>query len=452
MNTKTLPVFFVLIAMNVASAWADNKLSDNDTGDWHHAAPGVMHHITVADLPKPYNTTSTGNAPIVIKKPKNASLSVLPGFTVKLFAKDLQNPRTIKVAPNGDIFVAETRMNRIRILRAVDGADTPSVNQIFAEGLDRPFGIAFYPLGNNPQWIYIANNNSVVRYPYHSGDLHAQGAPQIIVPTLCDGCSSGHTTRNIAFSLDGKRLFIQVGSSSNAAEGMSHKSLEEIKAWESVYGRGAAWGKETNRAQILVTDPEGKIPLRAFATGIRNGAGIAVDPSTGKLWASTNERDGLGDNLVPDYVTHVKEGGFYGWPWYYMGDNVDPLFIGERPDLAHDVIDPDVLFQSHSAPLDMVFYTTKSGSAVFPLEYQGDIFVAMHGSWNRTHRTGYKVVRVHLNHGVADGTYEDFLTGFVVDNERVWGRPVGVAVAHDGALLITEDGNDTIWRVAYRAT
>ncbi len=259
----------------------------------------------------------------------------------------------------------------------------------------------------------------------------------------------GHSTRDIAFSLDGKRLFIQVGSSSNVAQGMSRKSPQAIQAWEATHGRGAAWDNESNRADILVTDPEGKTPLQVFATGIRNGAGIAVDSSTGALWASTNERDGLGDDLVPDYLTQVKDGGFYGWPWYYLGGNIDPLHPSERPDLAPHVLDPDVLFQSHSAPLEMVFYTATSGPAAFPSDYQGDIFVAMHGSWDRTHRTGYKVVRIHLNHGVADSAYEDFLTGFVVDNERVWGRPVGVAVARDGALLVSEDGNSTIWRIAY---
>ncbi len=214
---------------------------------------------------------------------------------------------------------------------------------------------------------------------------------------------------------------------------------------------GAAWDGETNRADILVTDPEGHQPLHTFATGIRNGVGIAVNPGTGDLWTSVNERDGLGDNLVPDYITRVKEGGFYGWPWYYMGNHEDPRKVGERPDLANKVIVPDVLVQAHSASLEMCFYPAASGVAAFPAEYHGDVFAAEHGSWNRTIRTAYKVIRVRLNHGVPTGEYDDFLTGFVVDNNSVWGRPVGVAVAHDGALLVTEDGGGTLWRVSYKA-
>ena len=419
-----------------------------DPGDWRNAAPGVKHHITVADLPRPFATTSSGNSPRVVRQPTNAVLSVPAGFTVRLFASGLSGPRLMRVAPNGDIFIAETRANRIRVLRAADGAESPSENQLFATNLDRPFGIAFYPPGNDPQWIYIANNNSVVRFPYHSGDLAAGGDAQIIVPHLTDS-TGGHTTRDVAFSRDGKRMFISVGSGSNIADTMSKKSVEDAKAWEAEHGRGAAWDGEANRADILVTDPEGKQPLRTFAAGIRNGVGMAVNPDTGELWVSTNERDALGDDLVPDYITRVKEGGFYGWPWYYMGSNEDPRHADERPDLAGVPIVPDVLFQSHSAPLEMVFYTAANGVSAFPAEYRGDAFDAFHGSWNRSDRTGYKVVRVRVDHGVPTGEYDDFLTGFVVDNRSVWGRPVGVAVAHDGALLVTEDGNGTLWRVSH---
>ena len=420
---------------------------ENDPGAWQHAAPGVKHHITVADLPPPFKTASAGNGPRVVKQPADAALSVPPGFTVRLFADGLSNPRLMRVAPNGDIFIAETGKNRIRVLRAVDGADAPSENQIFAEGLNLPFGIAFYPAGENPQWIYVANNNSIVRFPYQNGDLKARGDSQIIIPHLADG-TGGHTTRDVTFSRDGKQMFVSVGSGSNVAEGLGKKTPAEIKRWESEHGRGAAWGAETRRANILVTDPEGHQPLRIFATGIRNAVGLAVNQDTGDLWISTNERDGLGDDLVPDYITRVKEGGYYGWPWYYMGKNEDPRHAGERPDLAGQAIVPDVLLQAHSASLEMVFYTATNGTAMFPADYCGDIFAAEHGSWNRTLRTGYKVIRVHVNHGQPTGEYEDFLTGFVVDNKSVWGRPVGVAVAHDGALLVTEDGNGTLWRIA----
>jgi glucose/arabinose dehydrogenase len=420
----------------------------HDPGDWRNAAPGVKHHITLADLPSPYSTQSAGNGPDVVRRPGNATLSVPHGFTARLFAAGLSNPRLIRVAPNGDIFIAETARNRIRVLRAADGAWAPSINQIFAERLDQPFGIAFYPSNSNPQWIYIANNNSVVRFPYQNGDLKARDGSRIIVPRLSES-HGGHTTRDIAFSRDDRRMFISVGSGSNVGEEMGRKSSDAIHLWENEHGRGAAWDGETNRADVLVTEPEGREPLHIFATGIRNGVGLAIDPQTGQLWTSTNERDSLGDDLVPDYITRVKEGGFYGWPWYYLGNHEDPRHAGERPDLAGQAIVPDVLLQSHSASLEMVFYTATDGVATFPPEYHGDIFAAFHGSWNRTIRTGYKVVRVRVSHGVPTGEYDDFLTGFVVNDDSVWGRPVGVAVAHDGALMVTEDGNGTVWRVAY---
>ncbi len=419
-----------------------------DPNDWQRQAPGAQHRFKVAELPKPFETKSVGNGPQVVAAPTNAVLAVPPGFTVKLFVKGLHNPRLVRTAPNGDIFIAETGRNRIRVLRTADGAAAPTENQIFAEGLDRPFGISFYPPGDKPEWMYVANNNSVVRLPYHSGDLKAGGAPEVIVPKLAD-TTGGHSTRDVVFSKDGKRMFISVGSGSNVAEQMNKKTPEEIRAWEAENGLGAAWGPERHRAQILVTDPDGHQPIRAYATGVRNGVGLAVHPETGDLWVSTNERDGLGDELVPDYVTRVKEGGYYGWPWYYLGNHEDPRHAGERPDLAGKAIVPDVLEASHSASLQMTFYTATSGAAAFPADYRGDAFVALHGSWNRSVRTGYKVIRVLLNHGVPTGQYDDFLTGFVVDNHDVWGRPVGVTVAHDGALLVTEDGNGTMWRIAY---
>jgi len=421
---------------------------ESDPGVWSHAAPGVKHHITVAVLPPPFKTASAGNSPKVVKQPADAVLAVPPGFTVRQFASGLRNPRLMRVAPNGDIFIAETAAGRIHVLRAPDGADAPSDDQIFADGLDRPFGIAFYPPGNNPKWVYVANNNSVVRFPYRNGDLQASGGPQVIIPHLVDG-SGGHSTRDVAFSRDGKHMFISVGSGSNVAENMRKKDPSEISTWEAANGPGAAWGPETHRADILVTDPEAQEPLRAYATGIRNGVTMAVDPNTGGIWVATNERDALGDDLVPDYITRVKRGGFYGWPWYYLGNHEDPRHAGERPDLVGKVSVPDVLLQAHSAPLELTFYTATGGAAVFPAEYRGDVFAALHGSWNRTLRTGYKVVRVRLDQGVPTGEYDDFLTGFVVDNNNVWGRPVGVAVAHDGALLVSEDGNNTIWRIAY---
>ena len=423
------------------------KNAGADPNDWPRQAPGVKHYFIEEELPVPFATASAGNGPKVVPEPTNALLSVPAGFTVEKFANGLTNPRLMRTAPNGDIFIAETGRDRIRIIRTTDGAPAPAVNQIFVEGLNRPFGISFYPPGDNPQWIYVANNNSVVRFAYRNGDLKSTGVPEVIVPKLSE-TTGGHSTRDVVFSADGKRMFISVGSGSNVAEDMGKKTPEEIRTWEAENGVGAAWGTETHRASILVTDPEGHEPLHPFANGIRNGVGLAVHPETGDLWVSTNERDGLGDNLVPDYVSRVKEGGFYGWPWYYMGNHEDPRHAGARPDLASKVIIPDVLEQAHSASLEMTFYTTTNGVASFPAQYRGDAFVALHGSWNRNLRTGYKIVRVRLNHGVPTGEYEDFLTGFVVDDRNVWGRPVGVTVARDGALLITEDGNGTLWRIA----
>jgi glucose/arabinose dehydrogenase/cytochrome c2 len=420
-----------------------------DSGDWRHDYPGRQHSVDLAKLPAPYATSSSGNGPKVVDRPANASLSVLPGFTVKPFLTGASGPRLVRVAPNGDIFIAETRAGRVRVLRAADGADAPSANEVFADGLSGPFGIAFYPNTGEPQWVYVAQKDSGVRYPDRSGEGRARGPAQTIVPVLAPHNGGGHSTRDVAFSNDGKRMFISVGSGSNVAEDMEKKNAEQVQVWEAVHGRGAAYDTETNRADILVTDPEGKLPLHPFATGIRNGVGLAVNPDTGDLWVSTNERDALGDNLVPDYLTRVKEGGFYGWPWYYMGNHEDPRHAGERPDLAGVAIPPDVPVQPHSASLEMTFYTAKSGVSAFPEDFRGDAFAAFHGSWNRSSRTGYKVVRVRVKDGVPTGEYDDFLTGFVVDNHGVWGRPVGVAVARDGALLVTDDGGDIVWRVSY---
>ncbi len=425
--------------------------ASGDPRDWRHDFPGKMHSVDVAQLPAPYATTSAGNGPKEVDRPDGASLSVQPGFTVKEFVTGLSGPRLMRTAPNGDIFIAETREGRVRVLRTADGAGAPTMNEVFATGLDGPFGIAFYPNTGEPKWVYVANNDSVVRFPYQGGDMVARGPSQTVLPTLAPHNNGGHSTRDVQFSNDGRRMFVSDGSGSNVAQGLSRKSPDEIREWEAAHGRGAAWGAETNRADILVSDPEGTVPLHTFATGIRNGVGLAVNPETGDLWVSTNERDELGDDLVPDYITRVKEGGFYGWPWYYMGNHEDPRHAGERPDLAGVTIVPDVPVQAHSASLEMTFYTATSGVAAFPAEYRGDAFACFHGSWNRNSRTGYKVVRVRVKDGVPTGEYDDFMVGFVVDNHSVWGRPVGVTTAHDGALLVSDDGGGVIWRISYAA-
>lgn len=416
-------------------------------GDWRSDAPLVRRKIT--ELPPPYATRSAANSPRVVAKPAAAAPKVPPGFQVELFAANLRDPRVLRVAPNGDIFVAESEPGRIRVLRAADGADKPSSDDVFASGLTEPFGIAFYPPGPDPQWVYIANTGSVVRYPYRSGDLKARGKPEVIVRDLARAggraVQRGHITRDIVFSKDGRQMFVSVGSATNAGEGMGKRDAAAIARWEAEHGLGSAWGIETDRAAVLVFDPEGG-NRRIFASGLRNCVGLAVHPQSGDLWCSTNERDDLGDDLVPDFMTRVRDGAFYGWPWYYLGANEDPRHRGERPDLKDKITVPDVLIQAHSASMGMVIYDADQ----FPSEYAGDAFAAQHGSWNRAKRTGYKVVRVRLKDGEPSGEYEDFMTGFVVNDAAVWARPVGIAVAHDGALLVSEDGNGTIWRVSYR--
>jgi glucose/arabinose dehydrogenase len=384
---------------------------------------GVWRHITANDLPKPGATPSSSNGARVVPRPDNAWPVAPQGFKVELFATGLLNPRLTRTAPNGDLFVAETTgKGEITIFRGITADGKPKETSTFATGLNSPFGIAFYPPGPNPQYLYIGNTDSVVRFPYKNGDLKATGPAETIVSGIPTG---GHSTRDIAFSLDGKKMFVSVGSRSNVDDP------------DTTPG-------EKLRANILQYTPEGKF-VKVYGAGIRNPVGIAVNPITGELWCSVNERDALGDNLVPDYVTSVKEDGFYGWPWYYMGSNQDPRHEGKHPELKGKVIVPDVLLQPHNASLELTFYNGK----MFPAEYNGDIFAAEHGSWNKSVRTGYEVVRIPLNNGHASGIYEDFLTGFVLPDGNVWGRPVGVATAPDGSLMVTDDGSKSIWRVTW---
>jgi len=245
-------------------------------------------------------------------------------------------------------------------------------------------------------------------------------------------------------------MFVSVGSGSNIAEDMPRKSVAEAQAWEREHGLGAAWGSETGRADVLVYEVGTDKPGRAYATGLRNCVGLALQPATGDLWCTVNERDMLGDELVPDYSTRVRAGGFYGWPWYYLGAHEDPRLEGQRPDLRARVTAPDVLYQAHSAALTLTFYTATGGSAAFPAEYVGDGFAVFHGSWNRGFRTGHKIVRLKMRNGVPTGEYEDFLTGFIADNDHAWARPVATVVARDGALLLSEDGNGIIYRIAWQ--
>jgi glucose/arabinose dehydrogenase/mono/diheme cytochrome c family protein len=392
--------------------------------DYRFEKPGATRKITVADLPPPYATKSAGNGPKVVPRPADAWPKAPAGFSVQQFATGLKNPRLIRTAPNGDIFLVEAKAGEIKVFRGITAEGKPQQMEIFATGFKTPYGVAFYPPGPDPQWVYVGNETSVVRLPYQNGDLKARGAQEKI--TELPG-PDGHWTRDLAFSPDGKKMLVAVGSGSNLDDPDTHSS-------------------EKNRADILEFNPDGS-GMRIYAYGIRNaGGGIAFDPQTGELWCSVNERDGLGDNLVPDYITHVEDGGFYGWPWWYMGGNQDPRLKGKHPELKDKVITPDVLLQPHNASLQFAFYTGKQ----FPAEYQGDIFASEHGSWNKASRAGYEVIRVPLHQiGKASGDYEDFITGFVLDDGQVWGRPVGMTVAPDGSLLFTDDGSNSIWRVVY---
>lgn len=405
-------------------------------GDWRKDAPGTLRLIRPHDLPPPGATPSSATGSRIVPRASSVP-QVPPGFKVELFADGLSGPRILRVAPNGDAFVAESWAGRISLLRA-PGGGARAEKYTYASGLKQPFGIAFFP-AKDPRWVYVAEASRIVRFAYKSGDLAASGSPQTIAELPRDG---NHWTRDILFAADDSRLYVSVGSASNDGEGMDG-APGGVAAWQEKHALGAAWGGEAERADVLTLDPDGK-NRSVFATGIRNCSGLARQPSTGAVWCATNERDGLGDDLVPDFVTRVSNGTFFGWPWYYIGANEDPRRRGERPDLRGRITVPDVLLQPHSAPLEMVFYDAD----LFPAGYRGDAFVALHGSWNRSKRTGYKVVRIRLKDGTPTGEYEDFITGFVLDDQRLWGRPVGVAVAHDGALLVSEDAAGTVWRVA----
>jgi glucose/arabinose dehydrogenase len=392
--------------------------------DYRDETPGARHKIVAADLPEPYASESVRNGPSIVRRPEGAWPQAPAGFKVGLYAEHLSNPRLIRTAPNGDLFVAESEPGRIKILRGLSADGKPLAVSVFAAGLNKPFGIAFYPPGPKPRYVYVGNTDMVVRFPYQNGDLVARGPAEQIAPLPGGGfISGGHWTRDVAFSRDGKKMYVSIGSHSNVNDPDDHPD-------------------EYERADILEMKPDGG-GRRVFASGLRNAVGIAIDPSSGKLWASVNERDQLGDDLPPDYITHVEPGGFYGWPWYYIGAHPDPRHKGKHPELKDKVLVPDVLLEPHDASLELTFYEGKR----FPARYRGGIFAAEHGSWNRAVRTGYEIVYVPLKNGRAEGGYEDFVTGFVSPDGQVWGRPVGVAVADDGALFFSDDASGSIWRV-----
>jgi glucose/arabinose dehydrogenase len=416
---------------------------------WKVDAPGVRRHIKPSDLPAPPTSVGDPEASVasnvkVIEPPQGAAPKVPAGFAVEVFASGFKQPRTLRVAPNGDVFLSESGTGRVLVFGApaasAAAGGTSAKPEVFAQNLERPYGIAFVP-PDNPQYVYVAAANQVVRYPYRDGEMRAAGPAEVVV---ADIPTKRHWTRDLAVSRDGKRLFLSVGSASNLAGDMTTRlTREQIRQFEKTHGRGAAWGAEENRAVVRVFDPEGT-RIRNYATGLRNCSGLAMQPGTDTLWCVVNERDHLGPDLVPDYMARIQDGAFYGWPWYYVGSHEDPALKGKRPDLKGHVRTPEVLFQAHSSALSVAFYDADA----FPAEYRGDAFVALHGSHSRPDRTGYKVIRVRMKDGNPTGEYEDFMTGFEVDNDTVWARPAGIAVTRQGELLVSDDANGTIFRVS----
>jgi glucose/arabinose dehydrogenase len=410
----------LVIHLALLSACAQ-KQSGNPTSAPAKAEPPIHtlrhYEIKPADLPPPNNTPDAQNPPDVIPPPAGARLNLPPGFKVNTFAEgDFKRPRWMALAPNGDVFVADPGVNSIFILRDTNGDGVAETRFTFASKLNLPFGMAFWR-----DYFYVANTNAIVRFRYKPGQTKAEGEAEKVADLPGKGYRE-HWTRNIIFSPDGTKLYATVGSESNV-------SVEPEP-----------------RAAILEFNPDGT-GRRILATGTRNPIGLAFRPGTRSLWAAVQERDRLGDDLVPDYVTAISDGGFYGWPYAYADQREDPRRKGERPDLVKKTLVPDVLIEAHSAVLGLAFY---DGNA-FPAEYRGDAFVALHGSWNRSKRTGYKIIRIRFRDGKPAGGYDDFLTGWMLDENKpeVWGRPVGLLVLKDGSMLITDDGANKIWRVSY---
>jgi glucose/arabinose dehydrogenase len=381
------------------------------------AVPLRKYNITPGSLPAPFATPSAQNGQRMVAR-RGAPLTVPKGFRIESYTRGLVTPRVLTFAPNGDLFVVESNPGRVTVLRDTKHTGQPDVREVYVDGLNKPFGLAFYPPGPAPKYVYIGNTDRVVRFSYKNGDLKATGGPESITPLPGNGYH-GHWTRRLIFSPDGKKMYVSVGSEGNVDE------------------------EEERRAAILEFNPDGT-GYRHYAGGLRNPVGIAWNPVNGKLWTCVNERDGLGDDLVPDYATSVVPGGFYGWPYAYVGRNHDPRM--PRNPIEDRTIVPDVLLEAHCAALGITFYTGKA----FPAEYRNDAFVTLHGSWNRAEPSGYKVVRIRMNKsGEAVGGYEDFAVGWLTSYGRVWGRPVDAVVAPDGSLLISDDGGGAIWRVDY---
>ena len=413
-------------------------------GGWQADAPGVRRHITESDLPAPTPPeAATSGGSEIVARPSDALPKVPTGFRVDLVVDGIKNPRAIRFAPNGDLFVSDSESGNVLVYRFANGAAKPASSETFAKGLTQPYGIAFYP-ADKPQWVYIAEFDGLKRFAYKDGDMQASGPPETILSGVP---ASHHWTRDVVFSPDGKTMYYSVGSGSNVGLDMTMKEQppESVEKFAADHPLGVAWGEEEGRAAVLAFDPDGQNG-RYVATGIRNCAGMTLQPATGDVWCAVNERDDLGDNTPFDYATSVRQGAFYGWPWFYNGDHPDPRWQATpRNDIKDKVMVADVLFQAHSAPLNIVFDTSDAWGA----DFKGAAFVAMHGSWNRGTPTGYKVVKLDIGpDGKANGIYEDFVTGFVLPDGQVWGRPVGVAFDPSGNLFVSDDGSGSIWKVS----
>ena len=448
MRTKSILAF----ALATALIGCSQKKDESQTGsDPNATGTTVATTATALNLPAPYITKSVKNYSKVVGWADGKTPTAPAGFTVTEFARDLRSPRWIYVAPNGDVFVAESNTepktvkkkvtsvvtgqsksqpsgesaNRITLLRDTNKDGKPELRETFLTGLNQPFGMLV--LGNS---FYAANTDGLLQFPYQPGQTKMTAAGKKILDLPAGGYNN-HWTRNLLASPDGKKIYISVGSGSNVGEN--------------------GMGNEVRRANILEINPDGT-GERIYASGLRNPVGMDWQPtSTGKpvLYTAVNERDELGDDLVPDYLTSVKEGAFYGWPYSYYGQNEDPRRKGERPDLVKKAVMPDVPLGAHTASLGLAFYDGKPGSqSEFPQKYRNGAFIGQHGSWNRSEFSGYKVVFVPFEGG-KPGKSEDFLTGFVTGKDKdVYGRPVGVAVLPDGSMLVADDAGSRIWRVA----
>ena len=402
---------------------APDLTGSNVFTDYTKEQPQVCRLITAADLPKPSTADSTANYAVQVSRAAGQMPVVPPGFQVTLYASGFGNARYLLAAANGDLLLSQPGSGTITVLRGVDSKGAALNQYTYARGLTSPYGMAFYPSAAKPQYLYVANTSTLVRFPYALGDTVASAAPTTLATDIPN--SGNHTTRALVFTQEPTpRLLVSVGSASNFTNTDTDSA-------------------EYHRADILAYSVEG-VFQSIYASGLRNPVGLVLD-ANGRPWTSVNERDGLGDNLPSDYVTHVQEGGFYGWPWYYNGPNPEPRLPDSHPELAAKTLVADTLLQAHFAPLQINFYT----GSQFPMPYQGSLFVASHGSWNKAVRGGYEVLRVPVANGNATGDFEDFMTGFVNPDGSVWGRPAGVAMGADGALYVADDASNSIWRVTY---